>query len=107
MRCRALLAALLLAALPADAAEAPAPAVPVLALLAPTTGKQAAIGKRVVSLVSLALAGSRIRVMVFDTAPSPRAAAERAVEAGASLVLGPVGALETEEVARALAPMRR
>ena len=106
MRCRALLAALLLAALPAHAAEAPAPAVPVLALLAPTTGKQAAIGKRVVSLVSLALAGSRIRVMVFDTAPSPRAAAERAVEAGASLVLGPVGALETEEVARTLAPTR-
>jgi hypothetical protein len=80
--------------------------VPVLALLAPTTGKQAAIGKRVVSLVSLALAGSRVRLVVFDTGPSPRAAAERAVASGASLVLGPVGALETEEVARTLASTR-
>ena len=106
MRRAAALTALLLAALPAQGAELPGPAVPVLALLAPTTGKQAAIGKRVVSLVSLALAGSRIRVVVFDTAPSARAAAERAVEAGASLVLGPVGALETEEVARTLAPTR-
>ena len=102
MRRAALLAALLLAMPSAHAAPPPGPAVPVLALLAPTTGKQAAIGKRVVSLVSLALTGSRIRVVVFDTAPSARAAAERAVEAGASLVLGPVGALETEEVARAL-----
>ncbi len=102
----AIVAALLLAGLPAQGAEPPAATVPILALLAPTTGKQAAIGKRVVSLVSLALAGSRIKVVVFDTAPSPRAAAERAVEAGASLVLGPVGALETEEVARALEPTR-
>ena len=106
MRVWALLAALLLGPLPAQAAEAPAPAVPVLALLAPTTGKQAAIGKRVVSLVSLALAGSRVRLVVFDTGPSPRAAAERAVASGASLVLGPVGALETEEVARTLASTR-
>ena len=106
MRRAALLAALLLVMPSAHAATPPGPAVPVLALLAPTTGKQAAIGKRVVSLVSLALTGSRIRVVVFDTAPSARAAAERAVEAGASLVLGPVGALETEEVARALAPTR-
>ena len=106
MRVWALLAALLLGPLPAQGAEAPAPAVPVLALLAPTTGKQAAIGKRVVSLVSLALAGSRVRLVVFDTGPSPRAAAERAVASGASLVLGPVGALETEEVARTLASTR-
>ena len=102
----ALVAALLLAASPAGGNEPPPATVPMLALLAPTTGKQAAIGKRVVSLVSLALAGSRIKVVVFDTAPSPRAAAEQAVEAGASLVLGPVGAQETAEVARALEPTR-
>lgn len=106
MRRAALLTALLVATPTVHAAELPSPAVPVLALLAPTTGKQAAIGKRVVSIVSLALAGSRVKVVVFDTAPSARAAAERAVEAGASLVLGPVGALETEEVARTLAPTR-
>ena len=103
----AALAMLLCCSARAGAAEPPRPvAVPVLAVLAPTTGKQAAIGKRVVDLVALAMAGSRMRVMVFDTAVSPAAAADAAVAAGASLVLGPVGARETAEVAQALAPTR-
>lgn len=100
------LAALIWCAAPGWAAESPRPAVPVLALLAPTTGKQASIGKRVVALVALALDGQRVRVVVFDTAVSPTTAAMSAVASGASLVLGPVGAKETAEVAAALAPTR-
>ena len=102
---RAVATALLLVVCLSGAA-APSERAPLLALLAPTTGKQAAIGQRVVALVAMALEGRPVRVQVFDTGPSASAAAQQAVDAGASLVLGPVGALETAEVAGALAPSR-
>lgn len=100
----ALTAGLLWATLSASAA--PAERTPLLALLAPTSGKQAAIGKRVVEVVAMALDGHPVRVQVFDTAPSAALAAEQAISSGASLVLGPVGSIESLEVARALAPSR-
>ena len=74
-----------------------------IALLAPLTGSEAAIGPSLVNATRLGLgAGTVPPLDVIDTGSTPQgaaAAAEQAVGAGDSLILGPLTAPETSAVA--------
>ena len=64
-----------------------------VALLLPTTGENAEIGQSIANATTLALLdinASNIRMTTYDTAKDPRAAAQRAVADGNSLILGPL-----------------
>jgi ABC-type branched-subunit amino acid transport system substrate-binding protein len=77
-----------------------------VALLVPTTGRDAGIGRSIMEATQLALldtGNERVRITTYDTAGGAAAAARRAVAEGAELILGP---LLAEDV-RAVAPVAR
>ncbi len=64
-----------------------------IALLLPTTGENADIGQSIANATTLALLdinASNIRMTTYDTAADPRAAAQRALADGNTLILGPL-----------------
>lgn len=77
-----------------------------IALLVPTTGRDAGIGQSIADAANMAVldtGGDVIRVTIYDTAPGARAAAERAIAEGSELILGPL----LSESALAVAPLAR
>lgn len=95
------------------AVEEPAPATPQpnlpddegrnrVAVLVPLTGDNAGIGQSIANAANLAVldtGGERIRVTVYDTAPSAALAANEAIADGNRLILGPLLAQNVEAVA--------
>ena len=64
-----------------------------VALLVPTTGRDAGIGQSIADAANMAVldtGGDVIRVTIYDTAPGAGAAAQRAIAEGAELILGPL-----------------
>ena len=77
-----------------------------VALLVPLTGGNAGVGTSISNATQLALLDTNtttVRVTTYDTAPGAAAAARRAIEEGAQLILGPLLA----EDARAVGPIAR
>ena len=77
-----------------------------VALLVPLSGGNAGVGTSIANATQLALLDTnttQIRVTTYDTAPGAAAAARRAIEEGAQLILGPLLA----EDARAVGPIAR
>jgi ABC-type branched-subunit amino acid transport system substrate-binding protein len=77
-----------------------------VALLVPLSGGNAGVGTSIANATQLALLDTnttQIRVTTYDTAPGAAAAARRAIEEGAQLILGP---LLAEDV-RAVSPIAR
>ena len=77
-----------------------------VALLVPTTGRNAAVGQAIANAANMAVldtGGQTIRVTIYDTGPSATAAAEKALAEGNQLILGPL----LSEDARAVAPLAR
>ena len=73
-----------------------------VALLVPTTGRDAGIGQSIADAANMAVldtGGDQIRVTIYDTAPGARAAADRALTDGAELILGPLLSDNVAEVA--------
>lgn len=76
-----------------------------VALLAPLTGANAAIGQSIANAANLALLdinNPRIKLTIYDTAQGPEAAASRALADGARVVLGPLLAPDVKAVQPAL-----
>lgn len=72
-----------------------------VALLAPLTGPNAAVGQSIANAANMALldAGDkRVNLRVYDTGPGAGAAAQRAIAEGARLFLGPLLAGDVREV---------
>lgn len=96
-----------------EAVEAPRPIGPELpddanrhriALLAPLTGPNGAVGQSIANAANLAVidtGGKRVRVTFYDTATGAAGAATRAIAEGNKLILGPLLA----EDARLVAPI--
>lgn len=94
---------------------APRPVTPALpedaerhrvALLVPLTGTNGAVGRSLANATQLAILDTRnerVRITSYDTTPGAAAAAQRAIDEGARLILGP---LLAEDV-RAVAPIAR
>jgi len=77
-----------------------------VALLVPLSGTNAAVGRSLVNATQLAVLDTRsegLRITNYDTATGAAAAAQRAIDEGARLILGP---LLAEDV-RAVAPIAR
>ena len=77
-----------------------------VALLVPLSGANAGVGRSILNATQLALLDARnqqVRITSYDTATGAAAAATRAVNEGAQLILGP---LLSEDV-RAVAPVAR
>lgn len=77
-----------------------------VALLVPTTGRNAAVGQAIANAANMAVldtGGQTIRVTIYDTGPGALAAAEKALAEGNQLILGPL----LSEDARAVAPLAR
>lgn len=77
-----------------------------VALLAPLTGPNAGVGQSLANATQLALldtGATGVRVTNYDTATGAAAAARRAIDEGAQLILGPLLA----DDARAVAPVAR
>jgi len=77
-----------------------------VALLVPLTGTNAGIGKSIANATQLALldtGNSELRVTTYDTATGAAAAAQRAIDEGARVILGP---LLAEDV-RAIVPIAK
>ena len=73
-----------------------------VALLVPTTGRDAAIGQSIADAANMAVldtGGDTIRVTIYDTNPDVGAAAQRALADGAELILGPLLSENVREVA--------
>ena len=85
-----------------------APVVPeVIAIIAPTSGPYAAIGRELVAAIELAPAEGARRI-VLDSAGDPAraaAAVDDAAAAGAVAILGPVGVREADAAARRAAQL--
>jgi ABC-type branched-subunit amino acid transport system substrate-binding protein len=80
---------------------------PVVVLLAPLSGPRAELGRRVVETLRMALATAPPhRMLVLDTAESPASAVASAARAGATVVIGPVGALESAAAIEAASSTR-
>ncbi len=72
-----------------------------VALLAPLTGPNAAVGQSIANAANMALldAGDkRVNLRVYDTGPGAAGAAQRAIAEGARLFLGPLLAADVREV---------
>ncbi len=77
-----------------------------VALLVPTTGRNAAVGQAIANAANMAVldtGGQNIRVTIYDTAPGAAEAVQKALGEGNQLILGP---LLSEDV-RAVAPAAR
>lgn len=77
-----------------------------VALLVPTSGPNAGIGRSIANATQLAILDTKadnVRITTYDTAPGAAAAATRALADGNTLILGP---LLSEDV-RAVAPLAR
>jgi ABC-type branched-subunit amino acid transport system substrate-binding protein len=77
-----------------------------VALLVPLTGANAGIGRSIANATQLAILdtnNSELRVTTYDTATGPAAAAQKAIDEGAQVILGP---LLAEDV-RAVIPVAR
>jgi ABC-type branched-subunit amino acid transport system substrate-binding protein len=77
-----------------------------VALLAPLTGPNAGVGQSIANATMLALldtGATQVRITNYDTAGGAAAAARRAIDEGAQLILGPLLA----EDARQVAPIAR
>jgi branched-chain amino acid transport system substrate-binding protein len=75
-----------------------------VALLVPLTGPNAGVGTSIANAANMAVldtGGSNIRVTIYDTAGGAAGAAQRALDEGAKLILGPLLA----EDARAVQPI--
>lgn len=73
-----------------------------IALLAPTTGANAALGQSISNAANMALLDTNaktIRITTYDTASGAAAAARKAMADGNRLVLGPVNGAEVDSVA--------
>lgn len=99
MRMHLLALGALLATLAAPAAVRAQSETITVGVLAPTSGDYAGFGDRVVRQVGVAAADAGgVAFEVFDTAVDPAAAWQSAIVAGARVVIGPVGELETRAV---------
>ncbi len=77
-----------------------------VALLVPTTGRDAAIGQSIADAANMAVldtGGDTIRVTIYDTGSDVGAAAQRALVDGAELILGPL----LSDNVRQVAPLAR
>ena len=77
-----------------------------VALLVPTTGRDAGIGQSIADAANMAVldtGGDVIRVTIYDTAPGAREAAQLAIAEGTELILGPL----LSDSAAAVAPVAR
>jgi len=77
-----------------------------VALLVPTTGLNAGVGRSISNATTLALLDTkteRLRVTTYDTGKGAALAARQAIAEGAKLILGPL----TAEEVRAVAPLAR
>ncbi len=73
-----------------------------VALLVPTSGRDAAIGQSIADAANMAVldtGGDTIRVTIYDTGSDVGAAAQRALTDGAELILGPLLSENVREVA--------
>ena len=94
---------------PPPAVEAPLPEVAQnrVALLVPLTGANAPVGQSIANAASMALldlGDSRINLRIYDTAPGAGAAANRALQEGAGVILGPLLAGDVRAVAALAGP---
>jgi len=86
------------------------PATPYVGLLLPLTGPHARVGRAMLNAAQLAIfeiAGDQFVLIVRDTGGTPegaRRAARSALQAGASLILGPLFATSVEAVAKEARP---
>jgi ABC-type branched-subunit amino acid transport system substrate-binding protein len=86
------------------------PATPYVGLLLPLTGPHARVGRAMLNAAQLAIfeiAGDQFVLIVRDTGGSPegaRRAARSALQAGASLILGPLFATSVQAVAKEARP---
>ena len=72
-----------------------------VALLAPLTGPNAAVGQSIANAANMAIldtGGARVRITTYDTGPSAAAAAARALADGNRLFLGPLLAEDVRAV---------
>jgi branched-chain amino acid transport system substrate-binding protein len=77
-----------------------------IALLVPTTGTNAGVGRSLANATTMALLDTkteRLRVTTYDTGRSPAEAARKAIAEGNKLILGPL----TADEVRAVAPIAR
>jgi len=77
-----------------------------VALLIPTTGRNAAVGQAIANAANMAVldtGGQNIRVTIYDTGPGAVSAAQKALAEGNQLILGPL----LSEDARAIASEAR
>ena len=92
---------------PPAAAALPQIAQNRVALLVPLTGANAPVGQSIANAASMALLDlgeTRINLRVYDTAPGAGAAANRALQEGAGVILGPLLAGDVRAVAAVAAP---